>query len=251
MIVTPIKTRVLTPPQDDLLSVIKESVKEISEGSIFVVTSKVVSIWQGRCVPVNKVSDKDALIMEEAEKYLPRNETPGGWVMHTMKNNLLIPTAGIDESNAKDHYILWPKDIKKTTRDLWDWLKKTYKITKFGLIITDSHSIPLRRGVVGISLSHYGFSPLKDYRHTPDIFGREMKVSQTNVADSLAAAAGVVMGEGREQTPIAIIDGISYLQFGDRKEGDRFSKFEVSLEEDLYKPFIERAPWQNGGSYEK
>ena len=62
MLVKAIKTRPLIPPQDNLLSVIKESIFEIKEKSIIVITSKVVSIWRGDCVEISQIEDKDSLI---------------------------------------------------------------------------------------------------------------------------------------------------------------------------------------------
>src|SRR3989344_8199590 len=159
MILETVKTRILHPPKDDLLQAIEKSIKFLPEKSIIVITSKVISIWQGRCVPV-KDFKKDDLIIQEADFYLPRSFTPNSWCMHTLKNNVFIPSAGIDESNADGFYILWPKDIDRTAKKLWSWLRKKYKVKELGVIITDSHTIPLRRGVVGISLAYYGFTPL-------------------------------------------------------------------------------------------
>ena len=72
MLVKTVKTRVLRPPQDDLLDAMKKSLPKLKEGSVVAVTSKVVSIWQGRCVSAKKYPDRDKLIAEEADEYLPR-----------------------------------------------------------------------------------------------------------------------------------------------------------------------------------
>lgn len=249
MIITAVKTRILHPPKDNLLKVISGSIEALPEESILVVTSKVVSIWQGRCIPASRIIDKDVLVMMEAEYYLPRDFVSGKWVMHTIKDNLLIPTAGIDESNAAGHFILWPTNPKAVARKLHQWVRKTYRVKNIGILITDSHSIPLRRGVVGISLAHYGFESLKDYRRSPDIFGKALKVSQANVPDSLAAAAVFAMGEGNEQTPLALITKVKGVKFGTRRKPskDAFSEFSVPIKEDLYGPFITSAPWKRGG----
>ena len=114
MNVRPIRTGIFCPPQHDLFSEISKAVKKIPEQSILVITSKVVSIWQGRCIPSSLVADKDSLIISEADKYLPRENVPGKWVMHTIKNNLFIPSSGIDESNANGHFILWPEKPYET-----------------------------------------------------------------------------------------------------------------------------------------
>jgi F420-0:gamma-glutamyl ligase len=75
-----------------------------------------------------KFKDKDKLIIKEAEKYLPRSFVPGEWVIHTLKNNIFIPTSGIDESNANGHFILWPKNPKRSAEKIRNWLKKKYKV---------------------------------------------------------------------------------------------------------------------------
>jgi len=241
------------PPQDDLLGVMKESLPKLREGTVVAVTSKVVSIWQGRCVPLEKYPDRDELVKEEADKYLPRKYIPGGWCIQTIKNNLLVPSAGIDESNADRHYILWPRDPNASAKKIWQWLRKTYCVKKVGVIITDSHTTPLRRGVLGISLAHYGFSPLKDYRGTPDIFGRELQMTQTNIVDGLSAAAVMLMGEGSECTPLAVIKDVPWIKFVDRplKSRKPFSSLEIKIKEDLYCPLISAVPWRKGGGGKK
>jgi len=249
MIIIPIKTRILEPPQDDLLSAIKKALPRLKEKTVLVITSKVVSIGEGRCIPISQFPDKDELIKKEADLYLPREATPHGWVMHTIKHNIFIPSAGIDESNADKHYILWPKNPKKTAKALWQWARKTYHVHDIGIIISDSHSIPLRRGMMGFALSYYGFRPLKEYRGTRDLFGREMKMTQTNFPDALASAAVLTMGEGKESTPVAIIRDIPDIKFTARPyhSPQPHSSFEIKTKEDLYYPLLSSVPWKKGG----
>jgi dihydrofolate synthase / folylpolyglutamate synthase len=248
MIVKTIRTRILQPPKDDLFQTITDSVKSLPEKSVLVITSKIVAIGQGRCIPLEKYPDKDKLIMREADLYLPRKFVPGAWVMHTLKNNVFIPSAGIDESNADGYYILWPRNIARTAKEIWMWLREKYRVRDVGVLITDSHTIPMRRGVLGISLAHYGFAPLKDYRGTTDLFGRPLKMTQTNIADGLAAAAVVVMGEGKEATPLCLIKDVPWIQFVTKPIVSKrpFSSFEIKTQEDMYYPLLSRAPWRKG-----
>lgn len=231
-----------------MFQAISASLKSLPEKSILVVTSKVVSIWQGRCIPTTRYPDKYKLVIREADLYLPRNLVPGAWCIHTIKNNIFIPSAGIDESNAAGHYILWPCNPKRVARELWVWLRQKYHIKDLGVIITDSHTIPLRRGVLGISLAHYGFAPLKDYRNTPDLFGRLLKMTQVNIADGLAAAAVILMGEGKESMPICIIKNVPWIKFISKpfKSKKPFSSFEIKTKEDFYYPLLSAVPWRKG-----
>ena len=240
-----VKTRVFQPPKDDLFSFIEENVSGLKERSIIVFASKIISIWQGRCVAKDSVKDKDELIKEEAELYLERNDKFNRYAMLTIKNNVLIPTAGIDESNGKGYYILWPRSPFSAAKKIYRFLKQKYQLKKFGVIIADSHCVPLRRGTIGISLAYCGFSPLRNYRGKKDIFGRKFKISQLNITDSLAAAATLIMGEGKEQTPIAVIEGLAAVKF-ENPNRSKMSNIKIKREKDIYAPLLYRAKWKKG-----
>lgn len=247
-----IKTKKMLPPQDNLWEVLDRLVvPKLKANMIVAITSKIVSIGEGRCIPINQVKDKDKLIIKEAEKYLPKKYTPGEWVMHTLKHNLLIPTAGIDESNANGYYILYPKDPEKSAKLIWKFLVGRSGVKNLGIVITDTHSVPLRRGVMGVSLASWGFYPLQDYRGEEDLFGRELKFTQTNLPDSLSATATLAMGEGAEGTPICLISALHHkIKFTNRQLRAKSPEleFQIPLEYDLYKPFLVSVPWKRGGS---
>lgn len=240
-----IKTRLMKPPKDDLYGVISAAVKKIPENSVFVVASKVVSLHQGRCLLKEDVPHKDELIRQEADRYLPRDLTPNRAVVLTIKNNILIPTSGIDESNADGYYILWPKRSDKFARELYVWLRKKYKIKNLGVLIIDSHTVPLRRGVMGIALGYFGFLPIRDYRGQRDLFGRKFKMSTVDVVDSLATAAMLVMGEGNEGTPLALIGDVAFVKFTDKpyQPDKKRSSLEIHWKEDLYGPLLRSVKW--------
>ncbi len=252
MIIKAIKTRPFLPPRDDLLSLIKESfsTQALKEKSILVITSKIVSIWQGRCVKADSIKNKDNLIKKEADFYLDRSKVPNRYVMLTMKQNLLIPTAGIDESNANGYFILWPRAPYKVAKQIYAFIKKNYHLNDFGIIISDSHCIPLRWGTIGIALAYYGFNPLKDYRGTKDIFGRVMKMTQSNIADSIAAAAVLIMGEGDEQTPIAIIEDIDTVEFK-KFDSVNSNPLIINRYDDIYAPLLNAIKWKRGSSHQE
>jgi len=248
MFVQAIKTRKFLPPKDNLWDLLS-SIKNLEENSVVAVTSKVVSIAEGRCIPVDKIS-KDELAIKEADKYLPREASPGGWILHTIKNNMLIASSGVDESNGANYYILWPKEPYSSAKKIWQFLRKRLNIKNLGVIITDSRLVPLRRGVVGIAISYFGFKPLKDYRGKKDIFGREFKMETSNLPDSLATAAVLEMGEGIEQQPLAIITDISQIEFIDKefKPVSIDDSFEITEKEDMFYPFLSSVKWIKGGS---
>lgn len=210
------------------------------------IASKVVSIHQGRCIAREDVPDKDVLVRKEADRYLPRSATPKGYAVLTIKYNIIIPSAGIDSSNAGECYVLWPKQPQQFAKELWQWIRKEYKVKNVGVIITDSHTVPMRRGVLGITLGYYGFRPLNDYRGKKDLFGRKFKVSATNVVDALATSAVFTMGEGTEQTPLALITDLPSVQFSARpyQPTKKHARLAISWQEDIYGPLLKAIKWK-------
>jgi putative folate metabolism gamma-glutamate ligase len=249
MKITPIKTKRFQPPQDDLFPEIRKRIKTIPERSIVIIAAKIISISEGNTYLKSSIRKKD-LIIQEADQYLEKKAGPFGQTRHTIKNNILAPAAGVDDSNGGNYYIAWPKNPYRSAKKIWSWLRKTYQINNVGIIIADSHSVPLRRGTIGIALSYHGFRALKDYRGKKDLYQRKLKITVSNHADALAAAAVLVMGEGAESTPLAIIREIPQVEFVQRqqKSNQRFSNLEVPLNEDIYAPFLNQVNWQKKGT---
>lgn len=245
MNVRAIKTHKITEKDKDITAILDKYVIDIKENSVVAVTSKIVSITEGRTVPLEN-TDKDKLIAQEAEYFLPRETNPYN-VSFTITRNLLVATAGIDESNANDHYVLWPENPYKSANSIRSHLRKKFGLKNLGIIIIDSRTTPLRWGVTAFAIAYSGFKPLKDYTGTPDLFGRTFVFEKLNIADSLAATAGFAMGEGNEQTPLAIIEDIPHIQFVDADPSEEELKaFAIDIKSDLYGPFLQNVNWRKG-----
>lgn len=232
MIIAPIKTRIFHEGED-IFDFIASYIKKLTEKSVVVVTSKIVALAEGRTAVIKNVQTKEKLIRQESEFALP---TKYAWL--TIKDGAVMASAGIDESNANGKFILLPKDSFKTAALLRKRLQRKYKMKNLGVLITDSRTLPLRAGVTGVALGYAGFRGVKDYRGTPDIFGRKFKFSRTDVADSLATAAVYAMGEGNERQPLAIIQKMP-LEFCDnihRKE------LHIDVRDDMYLPIFSKFP---------
>ncbi len=197
------------------------------EGRVLCVTSKIVSLAEGRIVNKAGVDKKD-LIHKEADTYLadgPFN------VSLTIKHGIMIPSAGIDESNAAgDFYILYPQEPFVSAQKLWAELKAHYGLKNFGIILTDSHTQPLRRGVVGIALSYWGFHGVQNLMGEKDLYGRELKFTLVHVADALAVSAVLNMGEAADACPLALVQysGLAFSDVINPSEGI------ISPHDDLY-----------------
>ena len=204
----PVKTRKFLPPQDDLYGLLNESLPKLKDKDIVVVTSKIVAIGQGRTVPAKSMAQKIKLIKKEADGYLP--QSPHGL---TLKDFTLVAYAGIDRSNAKNHYVLWPKNPQAEAKKIWTYLRRRHKLKNLGVIIIDSFCLPLRWGHYGISIGFWGFHPNKSYDGTKDIFGHKIILANSNYVDALSAISGVLMGEGNEQTPLLVVRGAKFIKF--------------------------------------
>ncbi len=216
---------------EDLVSFITKHIPRLKNGSVLAVTSKIVALAEGAVVQAPTARAKDALIRAESEWQL---QAKYGKI--TLKDGLLMWNAGIDESNAKGNIILLPRDSFTNARNLRLWLMQHYRIKKLGIIITDSRVMPMRAGVVGVALGYAGFKGLRDYRGKPDIFGRKLKFTQTDIADSLATAAIFTMGEGRERRPLCVIENAP-VEFTDRVNRRELL---IRFEDDMYHPLFRR-----------
>jgi len=247
MIVIPYKTDPITVGMN-LNQMLEGYLPVVGEKEIVVVTSKIVSICQGRVKKITTPDQKRALVKAESQRYIDNDLTRRYGFQLTICHDLLVPNAGIDESNGNGYEILWPENPMESARLIWDFMRTRFHCTQVGVIITDSHSTILRYGTTGIGLAWCGFEPLNSYIGKPDIFGRKFTIQQANVLDGLAASAVVTMGEGSEQTPIAVIKGAQNVIFTDTpptKEDEE--RLHIPMEKDMYAPLLMNAPWQKGG----
>lgn len=237
-----VRLRALKPPKDSLLAALRAARLRLRDGDILAVASKVVAIDEGRCVPI-QAADKSALVRAEADWWWrpPRSRYRR---VFTIAKGALVGSAGIDESNGAGHYTLYPKDPFKSARRLRRALMREHKVKKLGLIITDSTSLPLRRGAIGFALAWAGIDPLRDYRGTKDIFGRTIEIEMANLADALAAAAVLATGEGAERTPVARIRGAPVPL---KERAKNLDQLIVLPEDDLFAPLLWRGQWRRGG----
>jgi len=236
MKVTAIKTEKVLPQSTTLLDFLDRNLKKFPENAILAVSAKIISLCEGRCVPFT--ADKEKLIQEETDYYLPKKFRRSG-ATGTITHHAFIGAAGIDESNADGYHVLLPENCAKTADQIYKYLKRRFGVKNCGVVITDSHSTPLRRGASGISLAYRGFIGLKDYRGKKDLFGRKLVLKQANVADALASAAVLVMGEGAEQTPIVIIENTSTVSFQKNAPTKKeLSEFYVDLKDDTFAPIF-------------
>lgn len=239
-----VKTRIVEAYSCKLTELLTESLPSIPNNSVIAITSKVVSLCEGNVIPLASMS-KDDIIENDADYFLPKSNNKYD-VYLTIKNNLLIPSAGVDESNTNGYYVMWPKDPQSSANLCWQFLRNKFRLENLGVIITDSTSSPLRWGVTGKCIAYCGFKGLNSKIGESDLFGRKLRMTQVNVADALAAAAVLCMGESNEQTPIAIIEDLPFVKFEHQPPtSEDINALHINIKDDLYGQLLEGVKWQS------
>lgn len=231
-----VRTRKFQTPKDNFYDLLEKHLPPLKNGDVLLITSKVLAIHQGRTVKIDESDPKqrDRLAKAEADRFIPREKVPHNFML-TINEYTLIASAGIDKSNGNGYFVLWPKNTNSLLKEIVTYLKKKYKLTKLAAIATDSHLLPLRAGVIGVSMGFYGMEPIRDMRGTKDIFGRKLRVTRINVVDALTSMGVLLMGEGKEQTPMLIIRGADMVKFTNK---NTYRKLIITPEQDIYSPLL-------------
>jgi coenzyme F420-0:L-glutamate ligase / coenzyme F420-1:gamma-L-glutamate ligase len=217
------------------------------DDDVLLVCQKIVSKSEGRCVDLNTVEvssrarelasrcGKDArlveLILRESTEVV-RCAPQVLIVRHHL--GLVMANAGIDQSNVPDsesNALLLPRDPDGSARTLRAALRGLLGVAP-AVVITDTFGRPWRQGVCGTAIGAAGIVALLDRRGEDDRFGRKLKVTQTPVADQLACAATLVMGEGAEGRPVVLARGVPAAW---RRESARAADLLRPIAEDLFR----------------
>lgn len=211
----------LVQPGDDLVKVILDAAErqglKIEDGAIVAIASKAVATAQKRLKKLSTVKPsrrarelaaKYNLEPSFAEIVLQEAEEVCGGVSKavlTLKNNILTANAGVDQKNSPAGYVvLWPRNPFQTAEKIRrDISKRTGK--RVGVLIVDSRVTPLRMGTCGLALAVAGFEPVRDCRVEKDLYGRSISITRHALADDLASAAHLIMGESNKRTPAVLI----------------------------------------------
>ena len=218
-----IRTR-LIKSKDDLVDIILDAIKRqkftIEDGDVLVFASKVVSMAQGRLTRLDTINPSEEA-MKLAKKYeldptfvevvLWEAERIYGGVsgtLLTLKNGVLTPNAGVDRKNApKGSVVLWPENPHESAEKIKaEIFERTGR--NVGVLIVDSRVTPLRMGTTGVAIGIAGFTPIRDCRTEKDLYSNSVLITRQALADDLASAAHLVMGETDGQVPAVLAKGV-------------------------------------------
>lgn len=208
MLILPIRTPLLQPG-DDLAAAIAASCEQ-KPGDIVAVSAKAAATCEGRLLPLASFGKGDEAFQKAV---LAETERMHGTVLCTRagvmltelrpcglgRGTLLVANAGLDRSNAPEGFAIgWPEDPVVSVRAL-------RKALGTSIILTDSCCHVRRLGVTAMALAVSGLMPFRNQEGERDLFGRTLKVTQEAVADQLATAANLLMGNAAQSAPAALI----------------------------------------------
>ncbi|HKM77023.1 MAG TPA: coenzyme F420-0:L-glutamate ligase [Candidatus Bathyarchaeia archaeon] len=193
----------LTPHTGDVVSVASK-IASISEGQTIqldlVQPSKLADLVSARWKIDRRLAQ---VIIDESDAILGGVK---GFVL-TIKHGILTPNAGVDQKNSVLGTVTtWPKNPDLTADKLRMSLRKRFR-ANIGVEIVDSRVTALRMGTIGLAIGISGFSPIRDERGEKDLYGRSVSATRANVADDIASASHLVMGERNERVGLVLVRG--------------------------------------------
>ena len=218
----------LVQPGDDIAELIVQGLAvsglSLRNSDVLVIAQKIVSKAEGRIVDLREVMpsaraetlaaevNKDPrlveLILRESTEVVRLRKDV---LVVAHRSGVVLANAGIDASNvAGDEHqvLLLPEDCNRSCRDIRARLAARTG-TEVGVLIIDSLGRAWRNGTVGVALGAAGLPTLLNLRGTPDLFGRELRSTEVGIADEIAAAASMLMGQADEGTPVVLMRGLN------------------------------------------
>ena len=218
-------------PGDDLARILGDALEAAAlrprQGDVLVVTHKIVSKAEGRYVSLAAITPsprarelaaatgKDPallqVIMSESREVLRFRP---GLIIVEHRLGMVIANAGVDQSNVPhdddgERVLLLPKDPDASSAALRAALEERFG-ERLAVVVSDSVGRAWRHGVVGLALGAAGLPALLDLRGKPDLEGRALRVTQVGLADEIASAAELLMGEGDEGLPAVLVRGLEW-----------------------------------------
>ena len=237
-------------PGDEIASIINQCIEaqecSLKNNDVLVIAQKIISKSEDRFVDLKTVKptdratklskevDKDPrlveLILQESNQIIRASK---GILVVEHKLGHILANAGIDRSNVgrtDDHVLLLPKNPDESAKNVKNYFEHNSKI-KIGVLITDSIGRAWRLGTTGHALGSSGIKTLIDMRGSEyDRDGRLLETTVIGVADQIASASTLLMGESSEGTPVVIVRGLDLCD-----DSDTVSDLIRPKEEDLFR----------------
>jgi coenzyme F420-0:L-glutamate ligase/coenzyme F420-1:gamma-L-glutamate ligase len=220
----------IQPGQDVSKEIIRAITSEsisIDDGDIIAIAQKIISKSENRYLDISQLDpseeamtlstkiDKDPkfiqAILDESQKVVRYRM---GVLIVEHKLGFIHANAGIDRSNIdqlKDIVLLLPENPDKSAKKISESISKYFQ-KNISVIITDTMGRPFRNGIVGFTIGSHNIECLLDERGKKDLYDNELKVTQIGIADELAAASSLLMGQAAQKKPVVLIKGYQFKQ---------------------------------------
>ncbi len=240
----------LSKKGDNLGQLIVEAAKKqgtpLQERDVLVVTHVFVSKAEGniinldtvvpskRAIEIAEKTRKDPalveVVLQEAKDIIRIG--PNSIITET-RSGIISANAGVDRSNVlgERNVAPLPKDPNASAQNIRAEIKRLTGVT-VAVIVSDTHGRPFRMGEINVAVGVAGFKPIRDRRGEKDLFGYTLRIKQTAIADELASAAELVIGQASEGIPVAIIRGYTCYQVAENVSASELTR---PKEKDLFR----------------
>jgi coenzyme F420-0:L-glutamate ligase/coenzyme F420-1:gamma-L-glutamate ligase len=201
----------------------------LADGDVIAIAQKIVSKAEGRRLRLADVTPSEraeelAALTQKDPRLVEVVLSETREVLRVRPNTLIVEhrlgfvcaNAGVDRSNVAPHgegldeyVLLLPLDPNRTCQALREHFRAATG-AQVAVVINDSHGRAWRNGTVGVALGAAGFPALLDMRGHPDLYDYALQITQVGLADELAAAASLLMGQADEGRPVIHIRGLPY-----------------------------------------
>jgi coenzyme F420-0:L-glutamate ligase/coenzyme F420-1:gamma-L-glutamate ligase len=210
---------------DDLPSIICERV-ELQDRDIIVIASTIVAKAEGEIFRLEDITPgkqaldiasrtgKDARFIQAVLARSREVFVEAPFMLVTTLAGHTCVNAGVDESNIEHGFLLYPPENPDASASkLGNELEKLSE-KKLSVIITDTNGRAFKSGQTGVAIGIYKIKPIKRWIGEKDLFGKILEITEQAVADELAGAANLLMGEGAGGIPVVVIRGLDYYYEG-------------------------------------
>ena len=220
----------IRPGQDlskEIIKAISSESIEVDDGDVIAIAQKIVSKSENRYLDISLLSPSDEAItlskqIDKDPKFIQAilNESKKvvryrmGVLIVEHKLGFIHANAGIDRSNIdqeQDIVLLLPEDPDASAKAISKSLSKFFT-KNISVIITDTMGRPFRNGIVGFTIGSHNIECLLDERGKKDLYGNKLRVTQIGIADELAAASSLLMGQAAQKKPVILIKGYQFKQ---------------------------------------
>jgi coenzyme F420-0:L-glutamate ligase/coenzyme F420-1:gamma-L-glutamate ligase len=240
----------LIEPGDHLDSIIFDSILknhiDICDGDVFIIAQKIISKAEDRYLNLSSLnlSSKAVSLSKKMNRdpyFIQAVINESNEIVSIGKNVIIVEhklgfiniNAGIDKSNISqeiNQVLLLPENPSKSA----DLIQKklSQKLEKnISVVITDSMTRPYRSGITNFALASANLQSLIDLTGDKDIYGNLLKNTEIAIADEIAAASGLLMGQGSDMQPVILLKGFNKDKYAINNAIDLI----VEKKDDLYR----------------